>query len=77
MLIRANTLARGYSGIRLQTLETVLEFLNRGIHPIIPEKGSLGAKWRFSSFGTFYACVFNRRRRSWNSRQKFYRAKML
>lgn len=43
MLIRANTLARGFSGIRLETLELLLEFLNRGIHPVIPEKGSLGA----------------------------------
>ena len=43
ILIRANTLARGFSGIRLTTLETLIEFLNRGVHPIIPEKGSLGA----------------------------------
>ncbi len=43
MLIRANTLARGFSGIRLETLELLLEFLNRGINPQIPEKGSLGA----------------------------------
>lgn len=43
MLIRANTLARGFSGVRLETLRLLLEFLNRGIHPIIPEKGSLGA----------------------------------
>lgn len=43
MLIRANTLARGFSGIRLETLELLIEFLNRGVHPIIPEKGSLGA----------------------------------
>lgn len=43
MLIRANTLARGFSGIRLETLELLLEFLNLGIHPQIPEKGSLGA----------------------------------
>jgi histidine ammonia-lyase len=43
MLIRANTLARGFSGIRLETLELLIEFLNRGIHPLIPEKGSLGA----------------------------------
>ena len=43
MLIRANTLARGFSGIRLETLELLLEFLNRGVHPLIPEKGSLGA----------------------------------
>lgn len=43
MLIRANTLARGFSGIRLETLELLIEFLNHGIHPRIPEKGSLGA----------------------------------
>jgi len=43
MLIRANTLARGFSGIRLETLELILECLNRGVHPVIPEKGSLGA----------------------------------
>lgn len=43
MLIRANTLARGYSGIRLATLQLLLDMLNAGIHPIIPEKGSLGA----------------------------------
>ena len=43
MLIRANTLASGYSGIRLETLELLLSFLNIGIHPLIPEKGSLGA----------------------------------
>jgi histidine ammonia-lyase len=43
MLIRANTLARGYSGITLKTLEHLIEFLNRGLHPVIPEKGSLGA----------------------------------
>ncbi len=43
MLIRANTLARGYSGIRLETLELLLEMLNRGVHPVVPEKGSLGA----------------------------------
>ncbi|MBX7170691.1 MAG: histidine ammonia-lyase [Pyrinomonadaceae bacterium] len=43
MLIRANTLARGFSGIRLETLELLIEFLNLGIHSVIPEKGSLGA----------------------------------
>ncbi|MEO8394567.1 MAG: aromatic amino acid lyase, partial [Chloroflexota bacterium] len=43
MLIRANTLARGYSGIRLSTLQLLLDMLNAGVHPTIPEKGSLGA----------------------------------
>ncbi|HSH35976.1 HAL/PAL/TAL family ammonia-lyase, partial [Schnuerera sp.] len=43
MLLRANALAKGYSGIRLSTLNTLIEMLNKGIHPWIPEKGSLGA----------------------------------
>lgn len=43
MLIRANTLARGHSGIRLETLQLLIDMLNAGVHPIIPQKGSLGA----------------------------------
>ncbi len=43
MLIRANTLAMGHSGIRPQTLQLLLDMLNQGVHPVIPEKGSLGA----------------------------------
>jgi histidine ammonia-lyase len=43
MLLRANTLAKGYSGIRLETLETLVEMLNKGVHPIVPSKGSVGA----------------------------------
>src|SRR5215470_6946440 len=56
MLIRANTLARGFSGIRLATLELILEFLNLGVHPIIPEKGSLGASGDLAPLAHF-ACV--------------------
>lgn len=56
MLIRANTLARGFSGIRLETLELILECLNRGVHPIIPEKGSLGASGDLAPLAHF-ACV--------------------
>ncbi len=43
LLIRANTLSRGHSGIRLETLQRLLALLNRGVHPLIPCKGSLGA----------------------------------
>jgi histidine ammonia-lyase len=56
MLIRANTLARGFSGIRLATLELILDFLNLGVHPIIPEKGSLGASGDLAPLAHF-ACV--------------------
>lgn len=43
MLLRCNALSRGNSGIRPETLNTLLAMLNKGVHPQIPEKGSLGA----------------------------------
>ena len=43
MLLRANALAKGFSGIRLETIETLIHMINKGVHPIIPQKGSLGA----------------------------------
>lgn len=43
MALRVNALARGLSGIRLSTLQTLLEMLNNGVHPKIPERGSVGA----------------------------------
>ncbi|SJZ68930.1 histidine ammonia-lyase [Selenihalanaerobacter shriftii] len=43
MLLRANALAKGVSGIRLKTLNTLIEMLNKGVHPVIPQQGSLGA----------------------------------
>ncbi|MCZ6874533.1 MAG: histidine ammonia-lyase [bacterium] len=43
LLVRANTLALGYSGIRPQLIEMLLAMLNQGVHPRIPVQGSLGA----------------------------------
>jgi histidine ammonia-lyase len=43
MLLRANVLALGYSGCRVELVETVLAMLNRGVRPLVPEKGSVGA----------------------------------
>ncbi|MFP5331240.1 MAG: histidine ammonia-lyase, partial [Acidimicrobiia bacterium] len=43
MLLRARTLAMGYSGIRPQVVEVMLDLLNAGITPVVPEYGSLGA----------------------------------
>jgi histidine ammonia-lyase len=43
MLLRANVLAGGYSGIRESTLELLLEMLQREVIPVVPEKGSVGA----------------------------------
>src|SRR2546422_8020704 len=43
MLLRANVLAGGYSGIRETTLELLVEMLQRDVIPVVPEKGSVGA----------------------------------
>jgi histidine ammonia-lyase len=43
MLLRANVLAKGYSGIRLETLDLLLASLNAGVLPLVPERGSVGA----------------------------------
>ncbi len=43
MALRANVLAKGFSGIRLETLEALLALLNRGVHPRVPSRGSVGA----------------------------------
>lgn len=43
LLLRANALTRGFSGIRVEVIDRLLAMLNRGIHPIIPQQGSVGA----------------------------------
>ncbi|WP_373877762.1 histidine ammonia-lyase [Tepidanaerobacter syntrophicus] len=43
MLLRANALAKGYSGIRYSTLQTLIDMLNKGVIPRVPSQGSLGA----------------------------------
>jgi histidine ammonia-lyase len=42
-LLRANALAKGFSGIRTEVVQLLLELLNAGIHPVIPQQGSVGA----------------------------------
>ena len=43
LLLRANVLAKGFSGVRPALLELLVSLLNAGVHPVIPEKGSVGA----------------------------------
>lgn len=43
MLLRANCLASGFSGVQIEALELLLDFINYGITPVVPEKGSVGA----------------------------------
>ncbi len=43
LLLRANTVAKGYSGARVETVELLVECLNRGVLPVVPARGSVGA----------------------------------
>jgi histidine ammonia-lyase len=43
MALRANVLAKGFSGIRLETLDLLIDMLNRQVHPVVPSRGSVGA----------------------------------
>ncbi len=43
LLLRANVLAKGFSGTRPEVLDLLIGMLNAGVHPVIPEKGSVGA----------------------------------
>src|SRR5215470_6928542 len=43
MLCRSNALAKGHSGVRSEVVVMLLDLLNRGIHPVIPSQGSVGA----------------------------------
>jgi histidine ammonia-lyase len=43
MALRANVLAKGFSGIRVDTLEALIALLNGGVHPCVPSRGSVGA----------------------------------
>jgi histidine ammonia-lyase len=43
MLLRANVLALGHSGIRVEVVERILDLLNQRMHPVVPSRGSVGA----------------------------------
>jgi len=43
ILLRANSLAKGYSGVRPEVIESLIEILNRNIVPVVPSRGSVGA----------------------------------
>jgi histidine ammonia-lyase len=43
MVLRANVFAKGYSGVRPELLQRLVAMINEGVHPVIPEQGSVGA----------------------------------
>lgn len=53
MTLRANVLAKGYSGVRLSLIDTVVDMINKGVIPAINEKGSLGVSGDLSPLSQF------------------------
>ena len=53
MLLRANVLAKGYSGVRQSLLDTVIAMINKGVVPYVQEKGSLGVSGDLSPMSQF------------------------
>jgi len=53
MTLRANTLSKGYSGVRLKLIDTVIEMVNKGVVPYINEKGSVGTSGDLSPLSQF------------------------
>jgi histidine ammonia-lyase len=57
LLLRANVLALGYSGARPIVIETLLAMLERGVCPVIPEKGSVGASGDLAPLAHLALCA--------------------
>ena len=50
MLLRANSLSKGHSGVRAVVIDTICEMLNRGVTPMVPSQGSVGASGDLAPF---------------------------
>jgi histidine ammonia-lyase len=57
LLLRANVLALGYSGARFKVAETLVAMLQRGVHPVIPEQGSVGASGDLAPLAHLALCA--------------------
>ena len=60
LLLRANTLARGQSGCRPELVERLLDFLRLGVHPVVPEQGSVGASGDLAPLAHLSAPIIGR-----------------
>ena len=62
MLLRANSLSKGHSGVRGAVIDTICEMLNRGVTPMVPSQGSVGASGDLAPLGHLGAGADRRRR---------------
>ncbi|HEX2798238.1 MAG TPA: aromatic amino acid lyase, partial [Thermoanaerobaculia bacterium] len=70
MLLRANCLAKGFSGVRRQTLELLLACLAKGIHPVIPEQGSVGASGDLAPLAHLALALVGEGEVDWDGRRR-------
>jgi histidine ammonia-lyase len=68
MLLRANTLAKGYSAIRLRLLETLIKMINKNVIPAINEKGSVGTSGDLSPLSQMAEVVMGDGRAFWKGK---------
>jgi histidine ammonia-lyase len=68
MLLRANTLSKGYSAIRLSTLETLIKMINRNVIPAINQKGSVGTSGDLSPLSQMAEVVMGEGRAFWQGK---------
>lgn len=57
LLLRANTLAQGYSGVRVALVQQLIDFLNLDLTPVIPQQGSLGASGDLAPLAHLALCL--------------------
>ncbi len=69
MLLRANVLAKGYSGVRLQIVETLVQMLNLQVHPVLYQKGSLGTSGVLAPLSQMADVVMGEGRADYNGRR--------
>jgi histidine ammonia-lyase len=69
MALRANVLAKGFSGIRPETLDTLIAALNRGVHPYVPSRGSVGASGDLAPLAHIALCLIGEGH-VWDGRQE-------
>jgi len=66
MLLRINSLAKGFSGVRLTLLNTLVEMLNNKVHPCVPSRGSLGASGDLAPLAHIAAVMLGKGKATYN-----------
>jgi histidine ammonia-lyase len=69
MLLRANALAKGLSGVRPVVVETLCAMLERGVHPVIPSQGSVGASGDLAPLAHLAQVLIGEGEAAWNGQR--------